>query len=188
MAAAAAGASTAAAMPFLIKLQEFLKNVDFKKLLEKVNAKRLAKEPKEAEVTTTSPVNQNSTSVDASSFDEGYGANLPTTTNNAREASKDANSPTGEENFLDKAIAWVKENPIPVAVGTGIAGYLLYQVLKPKKGLSGVKRKGKKKKGKAKKNPPQVITGVRNKKRKPKANTNSKKHKRTKTRSREVRL
>lgn len=104
--------------------------------------------------------------------------NLPATTNsNARVAAKGED--TGEESFITKAVNWVKDNKAASVVITGTAAFLLYTLLKPKKGLAGTPRRGPKKKGKAKTHPPKTISGIkkqakRKTKAKPKGGSNRK--------------
>ncbi len=74
--------------------------------------------------------------------------------------------PAASGTFFTKAFDWIKKNKTTsILVGAG-AAFLIYQLAKPKQGLSGAGR-GKKRKGKAKKNPPQTISGTGKAKRKP---------------------
>ena len=123
--------------------------------------------------TPTAPSNKNVPS-DNSGNDNPN--NLPATIN-ARIAAKTED--TGEESFMTKAVNWVKDNKTTSLLITGTAAFLLYSVLKPKRGLGATPRKGTKKKGKAKTHPPHTISGIkktakRKSKAKPKGGSNRK--------------
>ena len=215
VATAATAASTTAAVPFITKIINLLKKINFKKLISKINVKKTSEESAQAEADT--PTEDGESAVpENNGGDEGGGsggedantgvegetapaaktaaktaaATPPATTEAADESEAETNSnpnnlpalrqssnsalktTDGEtnENFFTKAINWVKENPKTSIVVTGVAAFLIYQMVKPKSAgkpaLSGTRRKGKTNKGKAKKNPPQTVSGTGKRKRK----------------------
>lgn len=166
--AAGTAATTTAAVPFITKIMNLLKKVNFKKLVAKVSGGKM----------------QSDTSEEGESADEseGEGTGESETTNGSEdgEPTKRAltkmksadDTDTEEENVFTKAMNWVKDNPTTsILMGAG-AAFLIYQAVKPKHALSGV-RKGKKKKGKAKNNPPRTVSGTPHKRHKKKG-TNKK--------------
>ncbi|OFY86585.1 MAG: hypothetical protein A3F72_08905 [Bacteroidetes bacterium RIFCSPLOWO2_12_FULL_35_15] len=189
--AAGAAATTTAAVPFITKILNLLKKINFKKLIANVSAIKMKGKTKaeESDNTTedgesampeggetsdgentdtnsdgseTTSGNSDAGSGEGENTDENGDSNLPTATN--KKMMKSA-SDTAQENVFTKAMNWVKENPTTsVLIGAG-AAFLIYQAVKPKHALSGV-RKGKKKKGKAKNNPPRTVSGTAPKKRK----------------------
>lgn len=187
VAAAAATGSTAAAMPFITKILSFLKNIDFKKLLSKINVSKLINSKKAAESSSASESNGEEYAEQPAeeSYDTASDSSLPATSENestevsteesggasenlpeefnARTSSADGET---QEGFFAKAMSWVKENPTTsILIGAG-AAFLIYQAVKPKKrSLSGTRRSGKKNRGKAKKNLPKTISGTRRKRR-----------------------
>ena len=214
VATAATAASTTAAVPFITKIINLLKKINFKKLISKINVKKTSEESAQAEGDTPtedgeSAVPENdgggsSDSGDSGGGDEGGGSggedantgvegetapaaktasttepatpetgdegggeensnpkNLPALRQSSSSAMKTTDG-EANENFFTKAVNWVKANPTTSIVVTGVAAFLVYQMVKPKAkaGLSGTRRKGKTNKGKAKKNPPQTISGT----------------------------
>ncbi|MFY9309350.1 MAG: hypothetical protein WAQ28_09920 [Bacteroidia bacterium] len=164
--AAGTAASTTVAVPFITKIMNLLKKVNFKKLVSKVSAMKMQDK---AEVESEGGEEGESTGEEGeettNGSEDGEGSTALT------RMKKAGGEDSEQEGFVAKAMNWVKENPTTsILMGAG-AAFLIYQVVKPKKdGLSGVRR-GRKKKGKAKNNPPRVVTGVskRSKRKKRKA-------------------
>jgi len=83
--------------------------------------------------------------------------------------------PPPKENFFTKTFDWIKQNQTTSILIGASAVFLVYELTRPKRTLSGAGR-GKKRKGKAKKHPPQTVSGTAKRKTKAK----SSKRKRTK--------
>jgi hypothetical protein len=185
--AAATAASTTAAVPFITKILNLLKKINFKKLISKVNISKLAKNKKKAEQSDDTTQDGESAIPDSEGTDTPNDDTSESTTDNSDAVSEGAtnteeNGENGEnlpatnamrafatpveENILTKAITWVKENQTTsILIGAG-AAFLIYQAIKPspkktKEALSGT-RKGKRKKRKAKNHPPHTVSGTRN--------------------------
>ena len=161
-------ATTTAAVPFITKIMNLLKKVDFKKLVAKVNGGKM-----QSDTTEEGESAEESEETDGSETTNGSEDGEPT--KNALKKMKSADdTEAGDESIVTKAMSWVKDNPTTsVLMGAG-ALFLIYQAVtvKPKPALSGA-RKGKKKKGKAKNNPPRTVSGTHNKRHK-KSGTNKK--------------
>lgn len=190
VAAATAAASTTAAVPFITKILNLLKNINFSKLAQKVKAKRLAKKKKKAEMVDVpteeggSSIPEETPSNSSDSPESGDGGNTEENSTDAAsseggESSDNANLPAPnsirafatptEGNFIAKAVDWVRENrTTSFLIGAG-AAFLIYQAVKPKPkpkaSLSGV-RKTKRKKGKTKTQPPHTVNGAKKHRRK----------------------
>ncbi len=217
---AVAATSTAAAVPFVTKILSLLKNINYKKLLAKINVSKLIKGRKQAETdiptqdgesavpennesetpeqTTTTNINtgENRPPSDNAEQNEDVsikisntpaskkttGANTPAENSGENKEEKTGEDPTntdnlpavsetartaaevaktgGEPNIFTKSFDWVKENPkTSVLIGAG-AAFIIYEMIKPKHALAGVRGKGKKKTGKAKTDPPHTISGT----------------------------
>lgn len=155
----AAAAGTAAATPFITKIFGWLKGVDYKKMLSKVNFSKLLSKRKKADI-AEEQANVQATVPETT--DSNNPDNLPATTDttDARVASPNKENPNDpaqpEPGILEKAWDWIKANPLTSLTIGGVGGLLIYEIFKPKKrGLSG-KRGGKKKTGKNKKHAPAV--------------------------------
>lgn len=147
--AAGTAATTTAAVPFITKIMNLLKKVNFKKLVAKVSSIK-------------SDTTEDGESTEESGESEGEGSEESETTNGSEgltKMKKAEDTDAEQENVFTKAMSWVKDNPTTsILMGAG-AAFLIYQAVKPKRGLSGV-RKGRKKKGKAKTNPPRTVSGT----------------------------
>lgn len=190
----AAAASTTAAVPFITKILELLKNINYSKLISKVNPQKLKKflkkgekdeptqegessmpeggevnenppEPKETETPTqeTKPVTTN-TETESNANSNSIPENLPAV--NTRSTNVVAtNESTPSENPVKRFSEWVKANPTYGILIGASAAFLIYQIAKPKRQLSG-RGKGKSTTGKAKANPPQIVSGTKSPKKK----------------------
>ncbi len=177
--AAGAATTTAAATPFIVKIVNWLKGINFKKLtggikkgvqLIKNRKGKTANEGSEAESgnenSEASAAEQNSgeqsNSGETQSSENNTGEKLP----GIRTGKEGEQSEPVKEGFFDKIKTWVKANPVPaVLIGAGTAG-LLYYAFKPKNktALSGTKKVGKKKNGRAKTHAPALPMKTKTKK------------------------
>ena len=189
VAAAAAGTSLATAMPFITKMLNFFKDINFKKMLAKVKANKLARKKKKAEAEVeeeknkaaseeenkdSNPDGTNDTK-DKEKQKQDNKNNLPANTDNKdkENGSNDTAQPT-DDGFFTKIGNWVKANKFTTAalVGGTIYGIYYLNTHKKKRGLSGVRKKGKKHKGAKKTKAPKTISGTgKYKKKKPKVKT-----------------
>lgn len=166
----------AAAMPYIKKLFEMLKNIDFSKLIKGVKPQTLEAGRKEAEQQNPIPpeVQQqlpaiNDTIATPSSTDNTPAkTDTPPPTPPAKTDTNDTPPPTppkDEPSVFSKIGDWVKDNPGKSAlIGAGglILGFAAFSTRSPR--LSGVGKKGKKKKGGKKSHPPKAISGAGKKK------------------------
>ncbi len=150
--AAGTAATTTAAVPFITKIMNLLKKVNFKKLVSNVKAMKTEDKADAESEGGASTGEEGEETTNGSEDGEGSKA--------LARMKKAEGEDSEQEGFVAKAMNWVKENPTTsILMGAG-AAFLIYQVVKPKKhALSGTRR-GRKKKGKAKNNPPRVVTGV----------------------------
>lgn len=190
VAAASAGAASTA-IPFITKIMNLLKKIDYKKLIANVSGmiakgkKAKAEESNEpteeggsalpeggqtsegdpnVDVSQDAPQDQEETTK-GSSDETGSGSeasdNLPAKTKKSADQTDSGGS--GEEGFMNKAFTWVKENPSTSILIAGGAAFLLYQAFSKPSSKHGLSgaRRGKKKKGKAKNHPPKTVSGTK---------------------------
>jgi hypothetical protein len=171
--AAATAASTTAAVPFITKILNLLKKINFGKLVSKVKISKLAKKKKKAEQSDQPTADGESaipesegtdTTSENTSSDANESTSESTTDSSGNEgaaSTEEGNDSTEnlpatnemrafanpvEENILTKAITWVKENKTTSIMIAAGAAFLIYNAVKParKPALSGIrKRKGK---------------------------------------------
>ncbi|MDP2385691.1 MAG: transglutaminase-like domain-containing protein [Bacteroidota bacterium] len=181
--AAAATTSIAAAMPFIKKILDYTKGIDFKKLLSKVNISKLMQGKKQAEVDVANrvtavahglPSNPSALKTASQSASEETGGEenntyLPSTQKETSPNTTDNTTPDPEgESPITKVMDWVKENKGMTAL---IAGGLILAFSPGARkaiGFGGTSGKGRRRKGKKKKNPPKTISGAGKKKAAPK--------------------
>lgn len=163
----AASTMITAAMPFIKKILEWLKNVDFSKLIHGVKPETLQNGRMAAEANNPIPpdVNTDINSKPDSDTSNTSNSNLPATTNNGATTPSTTDTPDNSGTSVFSKIGdWVKENPGKTALVVG--GMILAFSSKARHavGLGGVLKVSKKKKGKKKSHPPKVISGTKRKK------------------------
>ena len=163
----------ATALPFIKKILDLLKDVDFKKMTAKVDRATLERSQKEAEAATPIPEDVKTalpdnnitpeTKIDVKP--EGTQNNLPIETpktDAAKTETPSTSDTTSSENIsvFTEIGNWVKDNPGKTALIAGGLVLAFSSTARHAVGLGIVTGKGKSKKGKKKNNPPKAISGV----------------------------
>lgn len=145
--AAAGGTVVASATPFITKILEWLKTVDFKKLFAAVQDIKLKKEGEDLSTVPDPQLPATTESTDVTTNE--------TDTSNA---AKDKDNGTPKDGIIDQIVDYAKENKMQAVLIVGGLALLLSKSLRQSVGL-GNAPKGRKKKGKKKTNAPKVLTG-----------------------------